>query len=176
MSDPITRLEGELAKLGGEHEPPPGWQARVLAAVAKPERAARGRWWWFALPALAIAAVVVIVIATREPAAPPQLALAVEIQAGGAVVRGSQAKVGDVVRATATGGKHRAIWIYREDKELVAACDRTCEVTLAAPGRYTVVALAAGAPLPQPTGSLDADLAAALAAKATSRTETIDVR
>jgi len=31
--DPIARLEHALEQLGAEHQPPPGWEARVLAAV-----------------------------------------------------------------------------------------------------------------------------------------------
>lgn len=184
MSDPIERLEAELAKVGAEHEPKPGWQTRVLAATAAPKRRP---WWWFAIPAVVVAAAVVaIVIGTRGPREPDALALAVHIGSGSAVVRGTSAKVGDSVRATASGGRHRAVWIYREDRELVIACPGAtgclagdtlvAETVLRVPGRYTVVALDSAAVLPAPTGSLDTDVAAALTAKATTRTETIDVR
>ena len=188
MSDPIGRLEDELAKLGEAHEPKPGWQARVLAATSPATPARRPRWWWFALPALAVAAIVAIVIGTRKPAEPDVLALAIDLRSGSAVVRGTSAKVGDVVHATASGGRHRAVWIYRDDRVLVLACpgapagcvarDGTLsgEVTLDAPGRYTVIALDGDAPLPPPTGSLDGDLAAAHANHVRTRTETIEVR
>ena len=39
------RIEEALVRLGAEHEPPPGWEARVLAAVRPPRR----RVWWIAL-------------------------------------------------------------------------------------------------------------------------------
>ena len=182
MSDPITRIEGEIAKLGAEHEPPAGWQARVLAATA-PRR--RARWWWFALPAVAIATIVLLVsLRGKEP---DQLAVAIEIDSNGSVMRGTSAKVGDVVTVTARGGKHRNIWIYREDNELVIACpgstdcrlargEMTARAKLLVPGRYTVVAIASDTFLAKPTGSLDADVAAAHAAKAISKMSTVEVR
>ena len=163
MSDPITRLEGELAKVGSEHEPPPGRQARVLAATAAPPKR---RWWMFAIPAVAVA-VVALVIGLRGPDKPE---LVVSIESQGAIVRGTTAKVGELVRAKWSGS---AVWICREDA-LVIACPGNCETTLRVPGRYTVVAIDGKAP--PPTGSLDADVSAAHAAGATSRTETIEVR
>ena len=182
MSDPITRIEGEIAKLGAEHEPPAGWQARVLAATA-PKR--RVRWWWFALPAVAIATVIALVVMRQDD--PQQLALAVEIESSGTVMRGSSAKVGDVIKATVKGGKHRTIWIYRDDHELVLACPGSTDCRLAprtmtgratvhVPGRYSIVVTTSDSPLPPPTGSLDADVAAAHAAKATSKMSTVEVR
>lgn len=181
----IERLECELAKLGGELEPKPGWQARVLAAT----QPARRPWWKFAVPALVVAvAAVVIVLVTRggEPK-PRPLALALQIDRGSAVVRGTQASIGDVVRAKATGGKYRAIWIYRGDRELVIACPGApgctttadaliAEVKLAAPGVYNVIAIDSDAPLPAPSGTLDPDLAGVQKLGARTRVEDIDVR
>lgn len=188
MSVPIERLESELARLGDTHEPKPGWQARVLAATAE-ARPARRPWWQFAIPALVVvAAVVAIIIGTREPAPPAPLALAVHIDGGSAVVRGTQAKINDGMRATATGGKHRAVWIFRGDAgDLVLACpghrdctatptSLTAAITLSLPGKYVVVALDSDAPLPAPTGSYDADVSRAVRAGARRSEESIEVR
>jgi predicted DNA-binding protein (UPF0251 family) len=45
------RIEDALAQLGAEHEPPPGWEARVLAAT----HVTRRRPWWYAAGGLAAA-------------------------------------------------------------------------------------------------------------------------
>lgn len=54
MTDPArTRLVQAIARLGAEHAPPPGWQARVFA------RLERRRWvvrMWCVIAALAAAA------------------------------------------------------------------------------------------------------------------------
>ena len=51
--EPISRIEAALARLGAEHEPPVGWEARVLAATAPPPRRA---WWWLAIAMKALKA------------------------------------------------------------------------------------------------------------------------
>jgi len=176
MTGPHERIERAIAELGSEHEPPIGWEARVLAASAStPKR----RWWLFAVPVVALAAVIVVVIGLRGEGTRRPLALAVAIEASGAVVRGTTAKPGDTVQATASGGAgQRAVWIYRGDRELVVACAgaKPCRATLASVGTYTVVALTAKQPLPAPTGSLDDDLAAALSGGASHTTQKIEVR
>jgi len=170
-----ARIEAELAKLGAELSAPAGWQARVLAeATARPRR-----WWKFAVPALAAAVAIVVVLwAIRPPAQPPGLELAVAIQKRGEVVRGDSATVGDIATITASGGaKHRAVWVYREDRRLVIACPGaercsstsdsvTATVKLELPGSYTFVALTSREPLPVPTDSFDASMAAAVRAGA----------
>lgn len=170
------RIEHAVAGLGAEHEPPAGWEARVLAATS--ERS-RPRWWLLAIPAVAVAAVIVLVIGLRGDPKPQALALAITVEDSGSVVRGTTAKPGDTVLATARGGAgHRAVWIYRGDRELVVACQghAPCRARLATVGTYTVIALTANVPLPIPTGSLDDDLAAALTAGASHKTEKIEVR
>jgi hypothetical protein len=184
VSGPIERLEAELARLGGEHEPKPGWQARVLAATAK-AKPARHPWWQFAIPALVVAvAVVAIVIKTRGP---DELALAIDIDGGSAVVRGHTAKPDDLVTATATGGNHRAVWIFRGE-ELVMACPGaakgctetstsiTARTTLQTPGNYIVVALESDAPLAVPTGKYDGEIARATRSGARMHADKIEVR
>lgn len=180
-----ARIEAELAKLGAELSAPVGWQARVLAeATARPPR----RWWRFAVPALAAAVTIVVVLwAIRPPAQPPGLELAVAIQKGGQVVRGDSATIGDIATITASGGAaHRAVWIYREERQLVVACpgDARCSSTsdsviatvkLELPGSYTLVALTSREPLPVPTDSFDASMAAATRAGAESRVKRLSV-
>lgn len=86
----------------------------------------------------------------------------------------------------ARGAHHRAIWVYKDERELVASCPApgavdaaravvaqraphcqvtgdTLELTLALPARgaYAVVTLGGASSLPTPTGALDADIDAA---------------
>ncbi len=175
MSDPnerstgasTERIEAALARLGDEHEPPPGWEARVLAAVG----ATRRRWWAYAVPGMALAAAAAsALVVLHRPS--PALALNVEVKHS-AVFRGDDASVGDVAHVVVSGGKGaRAIWVYREDVQLVLRCpgDPTCRISdastevdlpLTSAGRYTVVAVTAAGSLPAPTGTYVADTAAA---------------
>lgn len=163
---PNERIEAALARLGAEHEPPPGWEARVMAAVG----ATRRRWWTYAAPgaALAAAAAVALIVQRR----PPALALHVDVKPS-AVYRGDEASVGDVAHIVVSGGQGpRAIWVYHEEVQLVLRCpdDPRCRVsnestevdlTLTSAGTYTVVALTAVSRLPPLTGTYDADTAAA---------------
>jgi hypothetical protein len=181
-----ARIEAELAKLGHELSPPVGWQARVLAAVAEPPRR---RWWRLALPALAAAAALAIALwVIARPPPRPTVELALALDRSGAVLRGDAAHVGDVVTATARGrAVHRAVWIFRDAGELVVACPGaagcrategalTATAALQLPGSYAIVALTSNAPIPPPTPSYDASVAAAEAAGALRRTETLTVR
>ena len=161
------RIEAALARLGAEHEPPVGWEARVLAAVG----ATRRRWWVYAAPgvALAAAAAVALVLLYRPP---PELALNVDVKHS-ALYRGNEATAGDTAHIVVSGGKGpRAIWIYHEEVKLVLRCpdDPRCrvseaatevDVTLSSAGAYTVVALTGGSGLPPLIGTYDADTAAA---------------
>lgn len=166
--EPSTkRIEAALARLGAEHEPPVGWEARVLAAVGAPRR----RWWAYAAPgvALAAAAAVALVVLRRPP---PALALNVDVKHS-ARYRGDEASAGDIAHIVVSGGKGpRAIWVYHEEVQLVLRCpgDPKCrvsdastevDVTLTSAGTYTVVVLTGGDSLPPLTGTYDADTAAA---------------
>ena len=120
--------------------------------------------------------------------------LALSIERTGAVVRGAEANTGDTLTAAARGtGPHRAVWLFRDGRELVLACPGaagaaggsacrasadalTATATLALPGTYTVVALTSSAPIPPPTASYDASVSAASDAGAVARTETVKVR
>lgn len=163
----MERIEAALAGLGAEHEPPTGWEARVLATVG----ANRRRWWAYAAPGVALAAAAAIaVVVLRQP--PPALALNIDVKHS-ARFRGDEATVGDVARIAVSGGRGaRAIWVYREQVQLVLRCpgDPTCRIsdastevdlTLSSAGTYHVVALTGGSRLPAPTGDYGVDTAAA---------------
>lgn len=181
----FARIERALGEVGKDLEPPPGWEGKVLASgVASPRTI---KWWMLAIPALAAAAVIIAVLVWPRPAAPAKPTLALAITRGAYTVRSSTAAVGDELRATAAGGAaHRALWIYRDDT-LVAACpgDARCThvgdrwglgLKLDAIGRYRVVYLHATTAIAAPTGRYDQDLAGALRAGASQRTEIVDVR
>ena len=176
------RLEAALRSVGEDHAPPAGWEDRVLAATVGPARAPaprRARWWMFAAPALACAAAAAVYL--WWPRSAPhlqQLALAVSVEHGGPIVRGTTAHPGDTLVASTTGGAaHTAIWIYRDDRELVMSCTSSpCRVTLTARGDYSIVALSSPAPLPTPHGSLDDDVSAAAKSGATYKIEPVTVR
>jgi hypothetical protein len=176
----LDRIEKALAALGDEYAPPSGWEDRVLAASAQGRRLRRAA---AAAVLLAAAALLVWWVGSlRRPGGPPQLALVVE--RGGTAVRGTSANLGDTLHATARGGPHLAVWIYRDDSDLVVACPEgpmcaasegvvTADVHLDAVGTYSVVALAAGVPLDPPLGSLDQAVAAAATGGAQVRIERV---
>lgn len=186
MSDAITRVETALKQLGAEYEPPWGWQARVLAAI-QPRRS----WclWRFAIPIIALIVMVPIFWPKPRPAPPEdRVALHVIVDPAGPTMRGSSAHVGDRVHVTAASGdRYRALWVYRNEHELVVACPggpscrrageaTTADLTLLAVGRYTFVAITSISPLPAPQGSYDADHAAAREAGATIQSQPLEVR
>ena len=174
-----ARIEAALARLGAEHEPPPGWEARVLAATSA--RQARP-WWMYAAPAVALVAAAAIAIVVVWPR-PARTALALQVrveskqirrgtpadQATGRIV---EAVLDDVVHvAVSAGTGARAIRVYRDDGPLVLSCpgDPVCHVsgdgiavafTPPAIGDYVILALATSASLPPLPGSYSADIAA----------------
>jgi hypothetical protein len=183
-----ARIEAALRTLGAELQPPRGWQVRVLAEARTP---ARRRWWHrreAAFTALAAAAAAVAIVVWRpwqRPGAGPELAVLVDSR--GEVARGKVVRVGDVVRAAARNGPgHRAIWIYRDRDELIAACPGgaacteapdglAAAVTLELVGTYTIVALWSATPIPPPAGTRDQAIAAAARSGAVQRVESIVV-
>ena len=151
----------------------------------------------FAVPAFALAVLLVLLAPWRRPR-PEALALKVERTPGAQRIRGSEA--GGRIRATARGGeRHRAIWVYRDARELVAVCpaaggsaaagaavtSTACyrdgdalllELGVERVGTYRVIALGAAAELPVPRGGFDGDLAAAITAGAASRQQDVEVQ
>lgn len=181
----FSRLESALEQLGAEHEPPPGWQTRVLAAIDEPRGLRR---WWLALPvAAAIAICLSLVPSSPEPPS-RALALRVDVVPTGPPMRGTAAVVGNYVHARATGGDcYRAIWVYRNERELVVVCPgglscgsaggaTTAGVTLLTVGSYTFVAVTSASPLPALQGSYDDDRAAAERSGAQVKSYTIEAR
>ena len=172
-NEPIRRIEAALSRLGAEHEPPPGWEARVLAAVATKQRRP---WWMYAGGgvALAAAAAVVIVVLLPPRVQAPELAIAVTARRHEAVrtVQDQELVIGDVAQiAVSIGRRHRIVQVYRDESHLVLSCpqDPTCrvsqnaiavDVTITDVGNYVVVAASSDDPLPPLTGKLDADAAA----------------
>jgi hypothetical protein len=182
MSESSTRLERAIEQLGAGLEPPPGWEARVLAAVEPRRRSwlARG---WLAIPAVAAIALAAVLVPRSPERESEPLALLAEPDAGSQVMRGPSG-----IRAVARGGEgHRAIWIYRDGRELVAACPghRACQsagdalsivLDVAPIGSYQIIALSSTAALPVPAGSPEHDLAAAIDAGASWKLQELEVR
>jgi len=184
MSEPTGRLETALEQVGAEHEPRPGWEARVLAAIdQKPCR--RGFWLAGAVAAV-LAIVVLIALPTRQ--LDGRVALHVTVTAVAPTMRGTGAHVGDRVHASATSGaRYRSIWVYRNAHELVVVCPgglscassrgaTVADVTLQADGSYVFLAVASSSPLPAPHGLYDVDRVAAERAGAVTRSEHLVVR
>lgn len=182
--DRLDALERRLAALHADASPPPDWEARVWARIAREEDRARSpsRWRWLAaalpLGAAAVAGLFVYLrgASTVQPVEP---GLEIAIHQGGERVRGRAPAAGDVLVVRAgTGGAARAeVRVYRGDGELVARCGDgpgcrregdlvEARVELPSPGEYRGLLLFSAEPIPPPAGSLDADVAAARAAGA----------
>ncbi len=170
------RLGEEIAALDAGLEPPPGWQARVRARVE--ERAARRRRWflWLAPTGTAVAVAAVLLLWVAPP---PPIGLEVTVLPGDAVRRGPEAQPGDRLQLVASTGDaaFAELRVYRDDVELVLRCSEEppcvrrggvlrAEIVLPAIGAYQPMLLLAAALLPAPSGDLDADAGAALAAGA----------
>lgn len=174
------RLRRELARLGEDLEPKPEWRARVWQRID--ERKTRKRtpaWLRVLAPALAAALVVFVLLPDSEEET-DVVALAVAVEPGSTIRRGTEAYPGDRLdlRATIGDAAFAELRVYRNDRELVLRCSdeppcrrsegRTLEasVELDVFGAYQPVLLTSARPLPPPAGGLDADAEAALAAGA----------
>lgn len=175
--DSIERIEAALARLGEEHEPPAGWEARVLAAAAPPRKRP---WWVFAIGPALVAAIAIVMIAI--PKKPPRaLEVSIFVKKSPVVVRGETrddlesrertAHLGDTVQVRASAGaKVVALWIYHDEHELVLRCPGqpgctaitdgvTADLAISRIGSYQVVGVSSAADLGEPTGNYDADVA-----------------
>lgn len=188
----LQRLTGALVEISGSARRRPDHVARVLAASATGERAApiipmhrswRRRVAAVAAPMIALAAGLVAVWwLRRDPERPTAPRFAFEIAAQhGAVLRGD-ASLGDLLRVSARTGA--ALWVYRNDVELLLVCPRDCrrdgeallgELPLDVIGRYQIVWLSTDH-VPQPSGDLQRDIAAARAAGATHELRDLEVQ
>src|SRR5262245_59938181 len=148
MTDPSTRLERAIAQLGAEHEPPPGWQAQVLAAIEATKQPKPSLWtwlrrWWYAVatPVLVAGTATVLLFAGRP--SPLLLATDVKLPDSTRVVRGDPNRsrdhvpLGSRIMLTVQGGKeHRALWVYRDERELLARCPGQPACQASDPPRY----------------------------------------
>lgn len=195
MTDSDDRVTRALAQLGAEHEPPLGWESRVLAAISAPVPARACRRWWYAVPAAAAVAIAAVLLVPRLLPRPDALALMIEREPSATRLRGDpgdEARIvvplGGRIRVVARGGgRHHAIWVYRDATTLVARCpgDAACrraggqlDMTLALPtiGTYQVVAWSSDNELPAPRGVYDADFAAATTGDATAKLRLVEVQ
>lgn len=174
MTEPTKRIEEALARLGAEHQPPEGWEERVLQVTrSQPPRSGpriRWRWWWITGPVVLAAAGLLVFLGTRSHPEERELALRVVVSKQGQSLGVDTAKAGDLVRAQATGGgRYRAVRIYRNgDFELACPGQSPChdidgeitvEIPLTSVGTYRIVALSSSSPLPPTTGHVDGDMA-----------------
>lgn len=168
--DPVAEL---IAQHNADAAPPPDWQARVWAEIAREAPSTRARWAWIWGGAIAaLAAAVVLFLATRPPPTQP-FGLAVDTLDGAGAVRAAGRKPGDLLRLEAHlgGAAYGELRVYRDDATVVLACadaapcaraGDTLRATVAMPsvGRYQALVIAADAPIPGPPRSLESDLAA----------------
>lgn len=137
-------------------------------------------------PLAALAAAAALLLWLRRDGAtpaPPPVRFAFEVVAqGGPTLRG-EAQLGDELRVTLPPGS--ALWIYRNDRELLLVCPRDCRRSsdgaaliasraLDGIGRYQLVWLST-AEVPAPRGELQADIAAARAAGARHELRELDI-
>lgn len=182
------RIAHALADLGGGVQRRSDHVDRVLAAAAtnaslrraplQPTRRAVQR----IAPLLAVAAAVAVVWWLRPDGAPGGPQFAVEIVARGSRTLRGDAQLGDRVRVTARPGA--ALWIYRNDRELLRVCPRDCrrdgdrlvtELDLDTIGHYRIVWLSTDG-VPPPAGNVESDVAAARATGAVHELRDVEVQ
>lgn len=147
----------------------PDHLARLWAQIDEPRRRP-GRWWWAGTLAAGLAAAVALAWWLR--AGDPAPRFAVEVVHGDAVALRGDARLGDRLRVRARTGT--AVWIYRNDRELLLACPRACsrdgdavvgEIVLDAVARYQIVWLSTDR-TPAPGQGIERDIAVASASGA----------
>lgn len=124
----IKRIEDALTKLGAEHEPPRGWEDRVLCHVVPPPK--RVPVWPSICVAVALAMVAVYGITKPQP-----VRIDISVQHGPTVWRGQSIHTGDRVRVTASGGSHGMprIWAFM-DERLIGSCPGNPECYVSSDG------------------------------------------
>jgi hypothetical protein len=179
-----TEYLGIESLLGGlpMHAAPP----RPAGRLRTPRFRRPSPWWLVSVPVVAAAAAMTIWWLSHGKLR-DEISLFVELEHVGTAVRGDQAHIGDVLHATTQGRGHHAVWIYRNDHELVFACPGslecrethdglTADVTVRANGNYAIVGLSSRAAIDPPRGSLDDEVGRAVAAGAKYRIHMIEAR
>lgn len=190
--DAVRRIAGAIRHVGNDARRAPDHLERVWATLdrhagssrSSAARASRTRSRLVVAGAaagvLALAAGVLLWL--RAPAPAPRFAIDVIDGDEGAAIRGD-AHLGDHLRVRAQAGKAVTVRVYRNDRELLLECPRSCrrdgdsfvgQVTLDGVARYQVLWIAGTAP-PAAT-TLDADIAAVTAAGAQYELREVDVR
>lgn len=169
--DRYRRIARAMRDVGAGHVRRPDHLARLWARLDAPRARRWPRWGWLAAPALGLAAAAALLVwLGRGGPAPAAPRFAVDVIAQDKVALRGDARIGDRLRVRARAGA--AVWIYRNDRELLLVCPRACrrdgdaliaELALDAIGRYQVVWLST-ARGPAPGGALEQDVAAASAA------------
>ncbi len=165
------RLSKEIALIGWDDEPPPGWQARVWDRIQEQRRPF---WKWLLAPlGTAALATALFFAIPRTPSAP---SLVQEIAPGEAVHRSASAAPGDrlTLRAETASSPHAELRIYRNGRDLLLSCpgatacrqagsELRVTLTLPSAGTYQAVLVLDDQPLPPPRTGLDSDAGAAFA-------------
>ncbi len=171
-------VERRISAHQAEGGPPPDWEARVWAQIARGggERS-RGPIWRWLLASVAVVAAALVALNLR----PTDDRFVVEVRRGEQIVRGMNAAPGDaiIVYAGDGGADFVAVRVYRNDAAVVGVCVAAgeCRVTLDAPGTYRVVLGRGDDVWPRPAGTLDEDVGRARArGLEVTISEPIDVR
>jgi hypothetical protein len=166
-----------------------------LAPAAHVVASGRARRWrraiaYAAAPVLAAAAAVPFICSSE-----PGFQLAVAFDRAPATERGRTpavpqrglaAHTGDVLRSTVQGERHQALWVFLDERELIARCpgneqcrsangELALELPLTSRGRYTIVAVGASEALPDPGATFDQAMAAAHTVGARTQVEDVNV-
>jgi hypothetical protein len=152
-------------------------QPNVIAANRAHGHAHRRRIVYLAPILVAAAALVIWFIPPRDPVPPKTIEVSLTIERSGVVMRSSSVHVGDILRYTVHGERHRAIWVYLGDRDLVMTCPGsaqcrstddalTLELRVPVAGQYSVIALGSANPIMEPHGVVDVMLDVAAAAGA----------
>jgi hypothetical protein len=104
-----------------------------------------------------------------------------------ALTRVHSAEVHDVVKLQVQGARHQAIWVYRDDRELLLSCpgddaqcitahgDLAIRYRLPTSGRFTIISLGSSDAIPPPQPSYEEAIVAARTAGASYRLDDINV-
>jgi len=186
LEQPAVAPAPAARTMAREVVPPAPAVPPAAAAVPIDPRRARGcgRYFIYAAPILAAAAAVPLWLGRPDDVQPLTSSLDFE---RGPVARGKTAHVGDVLHFKVHGERHRAIWVYLDGRDLVAACpdDERCteaageleiQVQLRVRGRYAAVALGSADAIPPPaTGKTLDELLATQRAAVHTKVDRFDV-